>query len=75
MIISVGVDSADVERFAKLLAKNRQHLYKTLFCDEELAVLPIFTGEREKAFVAGRWAAKEAVLKSLGTGWVRGIRM
>ena len=22
---------------------------------------------------AGRWAAKEAVLKALGTGWVRGI--
>jgi holo-[acyl-carrier protein] synthase len=23
---------------------------------------------------AGRWAAKEAVLKALGTGWARGIR-
>lgn len=68
MIVSIGVDTADVERFAKLLAKNRQHLYKTLFCAEELAILPTFSGPREKNYLAGRWAAKEAVLKVLGTG-------
>ena len=68
MIVNIGVDSADVERFAKLVTKNRQHLYKTLFCEAELAILPTFSGDREKNFLAGRWAAKEAVLKVLGTG-------
>ncbi len=24
--------------------------------------------------LAGRWAAKEAILKAIGTGWARGIR-
>ncbi len=68
MIVNIGIDSADLARFAQMLSQNRGQLYRTLFCEEERAIMPMLSGEREISFVAGRWAAKEAVLKVLGTG-------
>ncbi|MCP4424311.1 MAG: holo-[acyl-carrier-protein] synthase [Chloroflexi bacterium] len=68
MVVNIGVDSADVERFARLLAQDRERLFSTLFGEEERAAMPALNGKREAGFVAGRWAAKEATLKALGTG-------
>lgn len=68
MIVNIGIDSADVTRFARLLEQDRTHLFSTLFGEDERAALPTLAERREASFVAGRWAAKEAVLKALGTG-------
>ncbi len=68
MIINIGVDSADAARFKRLLAQNRDQLLTTLFSTEERAAMPALNDKREAGYMAGRWAAKEAVLKALGTG-------
>ena len=64
MVIGIGVDLVDVTRFEEHLAKTPK-LLERLFVPAER--------EASVQTVAGRWAAKEAVLKAMGTGWVRGI--
>lgn len=68
MIYAIGVDSAELTRFARLLEKNRDRLLAMLFHADELAVLPEMSCKREISYIAGRWAAKEAALKAFGTG-------
>ena len=68
MIVNVGIDSADVDRFARLLARDRERLFAALFGETERAAMPALNDKREANYIAGRWAAKEAVLKALGTG-------
>ncbi|MFC9649266.1 MULTISPECIES: holo-ACP synthase [unclassified Streptomyces] len=63
MIIGVGIDVAEIDRFAESLRRTPQ-LAGRLFSDEEL-LLP--SGERRGvASLAARFAAKEAVAKALG---------
>ncbi len=68
MIVNIGIDTADVERFVRLLARNRKQLLSMLFGADERAAMPALNDKREAGYLAGRWAAKEAVLKALGTG-------
>ena len=64
MIVGVGVDICDVERVAAMLAR-RLGLLDRLFTTAE-ARLP--NGElRPAASLAGRFAAKEALAKALGS--------
>ena len=67
-IVNVGIDSANVERFAQLLAQDRERLLLMLFGKEERTAMPLLNEKREAGYLAGRWAAKEATLKALGTG-------
>lgn len=63
MIIGVGIDVAEIERFGESLRRTPQ-LAARLFRDEEL-LLP--SGERRGvASLAARFAAKEATAKALG---------
>lgn len=63
MIVGVGIDVASVDRFAESLARTPR-LADRLFVDAELW-LP--SGERRGvASLAARFAAKEALAKSLG---------
>ncbi|MDF6044312.1 holo-ACP synthase [Streptomyces sp. NPDC005318] len=63
MIIGVGIDVAEIERFEAALERT-PHLAQRLFLDSEL-LLP--SGERRGvASLAARFAAKEAVAKALG---------
>jgi holo-[acyl-carrier protein] synthase len=67
---SVGVDLVDVPRIARL-ASRPEELSFILTADE----LAYCTGRQRPAeHVAARFAAKEAVLKALGTGLAHGIR-
>jgi holo-[acyl-carrier protein] synthase len=60
--VAVGVDIVDVPRFALALAR-RPRLVERLFTERERED----TGERPER-LAARFAAKEAVLKALGSG-------
>ncbi|MFE5791765.1 holo-ACP synthase [Streptomyces sp. NPDC056503] len=63
MIIGVGIDVAEIERFAASVERTPA-LLERLFVREEL-LLP--SGERRgPASLAARFAAKEAVAKALG---------
>ncbi|AZS72494.1 holo-ACP synthase [Streptomyces lydicus] len=63
MIIGVGIDVAEIDRFGAALERTPE-LAQRLFIEEEL-MLP--SGERRGiASLAARFAAKEAVAKALG---------
>ncbi|MET7369579.1 holo-ACP synthase [Streptomyces sp. NPDC005566] len=63
MIIGVGIDVAEIERFGAALGRTPQ-LADRLFLEREL-LLP--SGERRGiASLAARFAAKEALAKALG---------
>ncbi|SHJ94071.1 holo-[acyl-carrier-protein] synthase [Hathewaya proteolytica DSM 3090] len=66
MIIGIGTDIIEIERIKKSL-ENRDAFLKKLFSKIEIENL-----EKRKyrpEFVAGKFAAKEAVAKALGTGF------
>ncbi|MEC4017428.1 holo-ACP synthase [Streptomyces sp. H27-D2] len=63
MIVGVGIDVAEIDRFGAALERTPQ-LAERLFLEQEL-ILP--SGERRGiASLAARFAAKEAVAKALG---------
>jgi holo-[acyl-carrier protein] synthase len=67
MLAGVGVDVVDVPRFARA----KPALLKRLFTDRERAYC---SGKPNAAIhFAGRFAAKEAFLKALGTGYSENI--
>jgi len=71
MEVLLGIDLAEVERVAGLLDRYGDRFLARVFLPGE-----IHRGRRHpRAFaehVAGRFAAKEAAMKALGTGW-RGV--
>jgi holo-[acyl-carrier protein] synthase len=68
---SIGVDAVEVARIRALLAERGKAFKKKVFTREELG---LFEGAPDAHIhIAGRFAAKEAVLKVLGTGWGQGI--
>ncbi len=70
MIIGIGIDIVDVERFARRLP-SEPGLKEDLFTEGEIAHCG---GKMRSAeCLAARFAAKEAFLKALGTGWRDGI--
>lgn len=68
-IITHGIDAVDIERFSKLIEKGGQGFLQRCFLSKELEEAADHkTNER----LAGWFAVKEAVLKSIGTGQSNG---
>lgn len=65
MILGIGVDSIEISRVARSI-NRRPGLLQRLFTPEEISQLP--QGEKKFSRMAAIFAAKEAVLKALGTG-------
>jgi holo-[acyl-carrier protein] synthase len=68
--LSIGVDVVATDRVARL-DRESPGLLPTVFTARELAYCA--AGRRRHEHLAGRLAAKEAVLKALGTGLSRGL--
>lgn len=68
MIIGLGTDIVEIGRIANLIEKKGELLLKRLFTPSELA-----SCGRAVHRLAGRFAAKEAFFKALGTG-LRGFK-
>ena len=66
MIVGVGVDVIEVDRLRKTLDRYGSQFLRHVFTEDEQGEAP--SGDGRAAFYAGRWAAKEAVSKALGTG-------
>jgi holo-[acyl-carrier protein] synthase len=72
MIIGVGTDIIRVSRVRKLAERFPERIGMKVFTTGELQ----YCLEKNDAAVslAARFAAKEAVMKALGTGWRSGVR-
>lgn len=71
MRVRVGIDLAEVERVAGVLERRGERFLARVFGPGEI----LRRRRHPRAFaehVAGRFAAKEAAMKALGTGW-RGL--
>jgi holo-[acyl-carrier protein] synthase len=68
MILGLGVDLADIERVGRVLDKYPRFADRC-FTDHEREYA--FRFARPERRLAARFAGKEAVMKSMGTGWRR----
>ncbi len=71
-LISIGTDIIECVRIAQMIEKHGEVFLQRVFTQREI----VYCSSRKAAtqHYAGRWAAKEAVLKVLGTGWAKGIQ-
>jgi len=71
MILGLGVDIVEVNRIRGALLKG-DSLRRRVFTQAEIDYCA--NQQNQYQHFAGRFAAKEAGLKALGTGWGQGIR-
>ena len=71
MIVGVGLDLADVARLGALRRRWGERLLRRVYTDAELEAC-LGRGDADDA-LAARFAAKEAAMKALGTGWSGGV--
>ena len=71
-VIGIGTDIVETLRIAQMIERHGDLFLRRVFTPREVE----YCSARKAAtqHYAGRWAAKEAVLKALGTGWSRGIQ-
>ena len=74
MIQGTGFDLAALPRIRTLLERYGERFLSRVLTEKERAALPAAPAART-AYVAGRFAAKEAAVKALGTGFAEGIGM
>ena len=72
MIIGLGVDIAEVQRVRAAIERHGETFLRRIYTPAERAYCEKFRNKYER--YAGRFAAKEAAMKALGTGWRRGVR-
>ncbi len=69
MVAGVGIDLIEVERIKHNIEKDTG-FKKMIFSEKEIAYCEVKTNKFEH--YAARFAAKEAFLKAIGTGWTEG---
>lgn len=72
MIAGLGTDIVEIVRIGQMIERHGEHFLQRVYTEDEIR----YCQDRKNStqHFAGRWAAKEAVMKSLGTGFIRGIR-
>ncbi len=71
MIVGIGIDLIEVERIRRVYARHRERFARRILTDAEHVYVMRFSEPAER--LSGRWAAKEAAFKALGTGLSGGI--
>ena len=71
MIYGIGVDALEVKRIGETLERFGDHFIERLLMPEEQAQFA--RTQRRVRFVAMRFAAKEAIVKAMGTGFSHGV--
>ena len=71
-VIGIGTDIVECLRIANMIEKHEDVFIQRVYTPGEIE----YCGQRKSAtqHYAGRWAAKEAILKAIGTGWAKGIQ-
>jgi len=70
-ILGIGTDITECLRIARMIERHGELFVNRVYTPDEIK----YCQSRKQAtqHFTGRWAAKEAILKALGTGWRRGI--
>lgn len=71
MIFGIGVDVLEVRRISETLERFGPHFIERLLMPQEQAQLA--STRRQERFIAMRFAAKEAIVKAMGTGFSHGV--
>ena len=72
MIVGTGVDIAEVDRIRQTIERFGRRFTERVFTANEIRYCESKANKVER--YAARFAAKEAAMKALGTGWNRGVR-
>lgn len=71
MVLAIGIDVVEIDRIERAVERLGDRFLDRIFTPAERA----YCDARAARFVhyAGRFAAKEAAMKALGTGWAEGV--
>ena len=72
MIVGTGIDIAEVARIRQSIERFGQRFLERIFTPGEIGYCDSKLNRFER--YAARFAAKEAAMKALGTGWNHGVR-
>lgn len=72
MILGLGTDLAEVARIRAAAERHRARFIERIYTPGEIAYVERKANRWER--YAARFAAKEAGMKAIGTGWRHGIR-
>lgn len=71
MIVGTGIDLVEVPRVAATIARFGERFLRRVFTEAEIGYCRPKPNAAER--FAARFAAKEAALKAIGTGWRQGV--
>jgi holo-[acyl-carrier protein] synthase len=71
VIVGTGVDLAEVDRIRASIARFGDRFIQRIYTASEIAYVEQKANRFER--YAARFAAKEAGMKAIGTGWKRGV--
>ena len=71
MIFGIGIDVVQVARVQAIFDRHGEHFVRRLLMAEEETAFRSY--KRPVRFLAMRFAAKEAIVKALGTGFAHGV--
>lgn len=71
MIVGMGTDLIGVERIAAVYQRQGTRFLNRVYTADEQAYC--LQAQQPGERLAARWAAKEAAMKALGTGWALGV--
>lgn len=72
MILGTGIDLAEVGRIREAAERYGERFIQRIFTPVEIAYVQRKANKFER--FAARFAAKEAGMKAIGTGWRKGVR-
>lgn len=72
MIVGTGIDIAEVPRIRQSIERFGPRFLERIFTEAEMRYCDSKANRAER--YAARFAAKEAAMKALGTGWNHGVR-
>jgi holo-[acyl-carrier protein] synthase len=72
VIVGLGVDLAEVDRIQAAIERHGRRFIERIYTTGEIAYVERKANSYER--YAARFAAKEAGMKAIGTGWKRGVR-
>ena len=71
MVLGIGTDLAEVRRIRRSIEQYGSRFLQRIYTDAEQAYASKKANSAER--FAARFAAKEAGMKAIGTGWRRGV--